>query len=284
MGLPSAYTPSQIAAWEEHVSLPEKYRQANKPTLNLDYLTSLHNHQIAAIPYENLSLHYSPTPKVILDPTFTFNKIVTAKRGRGATAWKTYMAGAKGRARKDGIPSGEFLGWVHIVSIVTFTSPSGNEERYASDVAFGGDGPCFPLPLDSSPEPPVFLNLGTQEVRIVHTNISQQLEPRHKFWFTQADFEVMSYYTSTYREGTNWQPFTVLVVGFIREGEAIVGKKMLVDAVVKRNDGGKTKLVLVCKGEEERVRVLKEEFGIELTGEEVEGIRGTGVELKCNGS
>ena len=95
---------------------------------------------------------------------------------------------------------------------------------------------------------------------------------------------------------TNWQTRRVLVVRFLRglvqreagDGEVevkvggregIVGKVMLVDGEVKRNDGGKTKLVRVCENEEERIEVLSEEFGIELTEEEREGIRGRNVEL-----
>jgi hypothetical protein len=59
----------------------------------------------------------------------------------------------------------------------------------------------------------------------------------------------------------------------------IVGKVMLVDGEVKRNDGGRTRVVTVCKTEEERVRALREHFAIELVEEEIQGIRGGIVEL-----
>lgn len=112
--------------------------------------------------------------------------------------------------------------------------------------------------------------------------------------FTEEDFKVVNWWTSTSMSETNWQTRRVLVVRFLRrmvekeegngEGnnggrEGIVGKVMLVDGEVKRNDGGKTKLVRVCENEEERIEVLSEEFGIELTEEEREGIRGRNVEL-----
>ena len=95
--------------------------------------------------------------------------------------------------------------------------------------------------------------------------------------FTEEDFKVVNWWTSTSMAETNWQTRRVLVVRFLRgvvekegreeEGEeggreGIVGKVMLVNGEVKRNDGGKTKVVRVCRSEEERVEVLREEFGM----------------------
>lgn len=54
---------------------------------------------------------------------------------------------------------------------------------------------------------------------------------------------------------------------------------MLVNGEVKMNTGGKTQVVKVCKTEAERVEALREYFGIELTEEEREGIRGTCTDL-----
>ena len=55
---------------------------------------------------------------------------------------------------------------------------------------------------------------------------------------------------------------------------------MLVDGVVKENLGGKTIVIKVCEGEEERVRALEDFFGIRLTAEEREGIKWTGDRVK----
>ena len=49
--------------------------------------------------------------------------------------------------------------------------------------------------------------------------------------------------------------------------------------VVKRNLGGRTEVVEVCWNEEERVRALERWFGVVLTEEEREGIRGLPTEL-----
>lgn len=63
------------------------------------------------------------------------------------------------------------------------------------------------------------------------------------------------------------------------EDDGIVGKVMLVDGEVKRNDGGRTSVVKVCKTEDERVEALREYFGIKLTEEERVSVRGRNVDL-----
>ena len=110
----SAYTPSQIAQYESHISLPTPFHSTSSPPLNAAYLTALHIHQIAAIPYENLSLRYSATHAISLDPQVLFKKMVSDKRGRGgycmensilfhhvlkALEFRVYMAGVRIRPR-----------------------------------------------------------------------------------------------------------------------------------------------------------------------------------------
>jgi arylamine N-acetyltransferase len=192
---------------------------------------------------------------------------------------------------------------VHVVNIVTL--PSG--EKYVLDVGFGGDGATKPLPLISGH---VTQNLGTQEIRLIYDTIPQQVDQSKKLWiyqyrnstsqewnsfycfpefeFLSQDFEIMNYYTSTSQGETNFQTRRVLIVRFLRgkreedegdEREGIVGKVMLVNGEVKRNDGGKTRVVTVCKSEEERVQALKEHFAMDLTEEEIQGVKGRNVEL-----
>ena len=174
------------------------------------------------------------------------------------------------------------------------------------DVGFGGDGATKPLPLISGH---VTQNLGTQAIRLIYDTIPQQVDQSKKLWiyqyrnstsqewnsfycfpefeFLAQDFEIMNYYTSTSQGETNFQTRTVLIVRFLRgkiedgddEGKCIVGKVMLVNGEVKRNDGGKTRVVIVCKSEEERVQALKDHFSMELTEEEIQGVRGRNVEL-----
>jgi arylamine N-acetyltransferase len=122
----SAYTPSQISAWETLVSLPARFCSFQNPSKNLEYLTALHVHQIAAVPYENLVLHYSKDHAVSLDPQKLYAKIVTNARGRGGycmensiffnhvlrgLGFQVYTAGVRIRPRVGGVPGGDYIGW-----------------------------------------------------------------------------------------------------------------------------------------------------------------------------
>lgn len=162
----------------------------------------------------------------------------------------------------------------------------------------------------------VIQNLGAQEVRLIHTNIPQQLLREPKLWvyqyrnsakeewnsfysfaeieFFQADFEVQNWWTSA----KTLHRWTVLVVRFLRKGEPIklcqdkdwkrdeeqdvnvVGKVMLVNNLIKVNMGGKTQVVHQFKSEEDRLQALWEYFGIELTQEEIQSIDGWNMALE----
>jgi arylamine N-acetyltransferase len=183
---------------------------------------------------------------------------------------------------------------VHIVNIVTL--PDGT--KWMLDVGFGGDGATKPLPM--IPEH-VTLNLGTQEIRLIHSTIPQQVDQTKLLWiyqyrngptkewnsfyafpefeFLPQDFEIMNYFTSTSQGETNFQTRTVLIVRFLREGESITGKVMLVNGEVKKNLGGKTEVVMVCGTEKERVEAIEKYFAITLTDEEIAGVKGRNVEL-----
>jgi arylamine N-acetyltransferase len=172
------------------------------------------------------------------------------------------------------------------------------------DVGFGGDGATKPLPLISGLS---VQNFGTQEIRLVFDTIPQLVDQSKPLWiyqyrnvpeqewnsfycfpeleFLPYDFEIMNYYTSTNMGEINFQTKTVLVIRFLRdklegsEEQGIVGKVMLVNGTLKRNDGGKTRAILVCKNESERLDVLKKHLSIELTEEEAACVKGRNVEL-----
>lgn len=85
-----AYTPAQLTAYFTHISLPHITRDiafsgpklhAN-PTNALKFLTELQKYQLAAVPFENLSLHYSQWHGVSLDAGVLFGKIVGEGDGR----------------------------------------------------------------------------------------------------------------------------------------------------------------------------------------------------------
>ncbi|KAI3396636.1 hypothetical protein diail_11891 [Diaporthe ilicicola] len=111
------------------------------------------------------------------------------------------------------------------------------------------------------------------------------------------DLECANYWVASHPE--SFQRKQILVVKFLRDscedtwkkglieaadrhesGHIVVpevetgGKIMLADGTVKRNLGGKTEVVKICRTEEERVQALREYFGITLGEDEKQGIRG----------
>ena len=120
----SAYTSDQISEYLEFIQLPQKWHPSAGPALTLDFLITLHVHQIATIPYENLSLHYSKDKKVVIEPQVLFDKFVRRKRGGycmetsifynhilRALGFQVYTAGVRIRMRKEGVPFGNYIGW-----------------------------------------------------------------------------------------------------------------------------------------------------------------------------
>jgi arylamine N-acetyltransferase len=185
---------------------------------------------------------------------------------------------------------------VHSNIVVIFSSG----DKYMVDASYGGDGPTKPLPLIDGVITP---NLGTQEVRLHYDHpsvVTDKSQPKlwtyqyrngkDKDWnscyffpeleFSLEDLIVMSYYASSSPDSS--QPHVVLMVKFLRrDGENhVYGKVMLIDNEVKMNEGGKTKVVQLCRTEEERVNAFTRWFGIDLTEEERCGIFGRSTQLR----
>lgn len=304
---------AQLKAYFDHIKLPNKYHGHDTP-LDLAFLAALHRHQIGAIPYENLVLHYSQHKTVNLDPHALFTKFITDGRNRGgycmegslfflhvlrSIGFDAYPTAVRIRLREDGVPKGDYVGLTHVVLIVELGAAG---EKYVCDVAFGGDGPTMPMPLAHPGL--VTPNLGTQEIRLVQERIAGSR--KHAFWvyqyrnspqkpwntfyafseteFLESDFGPVNYWTS---QGPTFQKTTVIIVKFLL-GEAdqetgeheVTGKIMLVNGVVKRNMGGKTETVEICETEADRVQAMKKWFDIDFTREQLAGIKDTVTELK----
>lgn len=311
---PPAFDKAQLTKYFDHVKIPSRYYADDVPR-DLALLTVLHRHQIAAIPYENLSLHYAQHKAIDLDSQVLYTKFVANGRNRGgycmegslfflnilrSLGYQAYPTVVRIRLREDGVPSGDYVTLTHIVIIIEVATGVGQGEKFVCDVAFGGDGPLSPMPLK---EGVVTRNLGTQEIRFAYERIPKATS--QKFWIYQyrnshekpwnsfyafndtecleMDFKAINYWTS---QGPTFQQTTVIIVKFLLDHDEmtgdsqVTGKLMLVNGIIKRNMGGKTEVVEVCETEVERIQALEKWFGITLIGEEVAGIRNTVTELK----
>ncbi|KAI5467574.1 arylamine N-acetyltransferase 2 [Mariannaea sp. PMI_226] len=312
------YSETQVAGFLSHIKIPSEYYSGNEPLLDHAFLSAIHKHMIMEIPYENLLLHYSDHRSVTLDPEVLYSKFIVSGRGRGGycmenslflyymlqtLGFQTYLVGVRVRARKDGIPIGGYLGWVHVVNIVTLA----DNTRWVLDVSFGGDGPTQPMALVENIE---WRNLGTQDARLIRDFVPGQTEltPGRRMWIYQVrnsseqswvshytfsdalewlptDFEVSNHFTSTSTK--SFQTTTVLVVKFLGRpcatspgGQEVYGKRILFNDVVKENTGGRSEVVAEVKTEDERIKALKEWLGIVLTDEEIQAIKGHHTEIK----
>lgn len=318
--VPSIFTEEQIAAFLTLIGLPTKLQQHrlnNDAAADLHLLQQLHIHAISTVPYENLTLHYNKTHTITIKPQSSFAKIVTNGRGRGGycmensifynhilrgLGFSAYLAAVRIRHRVDGVPQGDYSGWVHLVNLVTLSDGT----KWAVDVGFGGDGATAPIQLvHNKPQ----TNLGTQQIRLFHDHIPTQLHRTEdtKQWIyqyrnspeqewnsffafneteaTEPDFHNINFYTGSHPE--SFQTFTCIIVKFLRRlrpghpsDQEIYGKRMLVNGIVKENLGGRTSVVQDCKTEAERILAIEKWFGITFTEEEVRGISGWGTELK----
>lgn len=199
----------------------------------------------------------------------------------------------------------------HIVQIIILPDDS----RWVVDVCFGGDGPTQPMRLS---EGFVVRNMGTQDARFIRDFIPGQSScaTEHKMWQYQCrnnealpwqtyysfsdmvewltpDFVSINHFTSSSLESS--AVTGISVVKFLRrltageeEGdtsvacprEEVYGKRILVNALVKENLGGRTVVVQECRSEQERIAALWAWFGMELTKDETTAIQGHITELR----
>lgn len=126
-----AYSTTSVSAWLQRLRLPVQYRHyINDPSAipkTYQALSVLFKCQITTFPYENLTVHYSPTHLVNIEPDVLYRKMMEEpNRGRGGycmelsiffhhmlrgLGFQVTMTGVRNRTRTDGVPSGEYQGW-----------------------------------------------------------------------------------------------------------------------------------------------------------------------------
>lgn len=164
----------------------------------LAFLALLQKHQLAKVPWENLTQHYSWHRTVTLRPSLLFDKIVRHP-GRGgycmeanyfyhlilySLGFDVYMAGSR-IYKVD-----HYGGWTHVVNIVTVGG-----ERYLLDGGFGGQGPPRPMRLEHGK---VEAQIAPAEMRLLHQNIEQNLNRHQKVWIYEYRYDGNSEWSPMY--------------------------------------------------------------------------------------
>lgn len=169
---------------------------------------------------------------------------------------------------------------------------------YAVDVGFGGPGMTRPLPLT---EGKIFKWGATSaEMRMRYERpkslFMQGLwvyEHRHSdsdLWvpiylfgmteFTQEDYKVMSFWTSSNRTSFFTQLIMCHLMIYDEKVDDITGSIFIMEKVLKRRIQAQSEVLATFKSEEERVQGLKTHFGVVLSESDRAGIRGSVAEIK----
>lgn len=178
------------------------------------------------------------------------------------------------------------------------------ERRYLVDVGFGSNGPDAPVPLGDQQGPfpdETMQSTARQQMRLRRTTLPIHSDPSQKVWiystrpnpssgwtegycfteaeFFPADFAVMNLSTMTSPRCIFVQNVVVVKRTVDSTGE-IDGLIILFKDYFKTVKPDGSKVVEDLKTEEQRIKVLREKFGIELTDGERAAIKGLPSELR----
>ncbi|KAL5113205.1 hypothetical protein ACEQ8H_008932 [Pleosporales sp. CAS-2024a] len=185
-------------------------------------------------------------------------------------------------------------GWNHMLNLVRL-----DQEWFVVDVGMGSMGPNTPYPLRDKFET---VSIAPRKIRVQQRAIDESYaaagvdapkmwcydvcyDPSHgadnkwvpTYCFTETeflpqDYQVMSWFTSTHPSSFFTRFVTATKMLPDAQGEKIVGHVTLFKEAVREQKGEHHKLIKACETEHERVELLKELFGIELTEEERQSV------------
>ncbi|KAH8896679.1 cysteine proteinase [Thozetella sp. PMI_491] len=292
----SRYTPEQLNRYFQHIGYTPKAGD-----VSLECLTNIQRRQLARVPFESVTLHYSKFHLLSLDPEDLFVKIVDNSRGGYCMELNTFFATVlrtlgftlfSSGARVKGGDS--FSGWDHMVNIVTIDG-----KRHLVDVGYGSNVPPLPVPLEHGFE---FDAVLPARGKLEHRGIAEYSDPSQRLWvfstqddgtapwreqtcfldheFLPGDFQVMNLRTMT--NPTSLFVKSVVATKIILDEQAVrpVGVIILFRNYVKRRIGDKAEIIENLETEEDRVKALGTYFDIVLSAEDQRAIRGLASELR----
>jgi arylamine N-acetyltransferase len=181
------YTDSQVYRYLERINFPISQSRLLPPATpeTLQQLVACHLH---AIPFENLSLHYSTDRTIPLDPEFLFDKFVNQRKGgycmEQNRAFSTLLHSLKFQSYNIGarvVLGDQLCGFNHMAIVVTL-----DDIEYLVDVGFGGNGLTAPLPIFNGKiiEEPIS-GVIPEEHRVHLDEFPGSTRKDHKIWMYQ---------------------------------------------------------------------------------------------------
>jgi arylamine N-acetyltransferase len=181
------YTDSQVYHYLERINFVVPQPRSFPPA-TLDTLRRLIAGHLHAIPFENLSLHYSTDRTIPLDAEFLFDKFVNRRHGGycmeqnrafstllRSLGFQLYTIGARV------LLNGQVSGFNHMAIILTL-----DDIEYLVDVGFGGNGLTAPLPIFNGEimEEPIS-GVMPEECRVHLDELPGSTRKGHKVWMYQ---------------------------------------------------------------------------------------------------
>ncbi|KAF1984182.1 arylamine N-acetyltransferase 1 [Aulographum hederae CBS 113979] len=302
--------PTQISQYLDRIRLTSgRYESVTdlSPKESLDYLSRLMRYHLSAVPFENLTLHYTHHRRVSLDADDLFEKIVGSGTRGGycmenntlfgallrSLGYRLHSAGARVKAG-----GASFGGWSHMINIVNIDG-----QRYVVDVGFGANCMIEPMKIDRAGT--IVPNLRPASARIIRDYLpeaSNKQDEDQKMWiyqhrnndesdwvdiycfteleFLPDDYKIMSLYTSTSPQTFFTQMVVCVLLLRDADKEELKGTMILLGNNLKARIDGNTNTSKAFESEDDRLECLKDTFGIVFDGSGKKAIKGTAAEVK----
>ncbi|KAF3195737.1 N-terminal acetyltransferase [Orbilia oligospora] len=300
---PVTFSQAQVREYLEFLQFTkDEIEEIQKPTLeNLAILVIRH---LATAPFSSVDIHYSKDHTITIAIDAIFDKVVKRKRGGycmelnnlfscllATLGFNTWLCPSRATSNHGGdVKNRAYHGISHCVNLVEFE----DGKKYLVDVGYGGAAIVRPMELI---EGTVIDGVGEEQHRLIKATVP---EARRKelHWLVQHKLSSEEEWTDLYMFfeveailddcviWSNWSSTqealfksNILVAMVIREGNEPVGKYTLWNGIVRKKYQTELEYFPLVN-EEERVKAFRTYFGIELSEEDAEAIKGREPELK----
>jgi arylamine N-acetyltransferase len=311
-----SYSQDQVQGFFDRVNLPQKTREQLKVPGGgqhaLEALTTLQQHTMVNIPFENTMLHYSHYQLFPLVAGQLYDKIVSQNQGGlcfqvtrafmhviralGYQCFPTY-ARINVNAGVNAIPGATepiFGEWSHMILVVTIDG-----KRYLVDATFGPNQPTYPVLMRHDV---VESDTPGRERRLLFANVPQNSDPDQRYWRVQfrkspstenkqssewldsycfrmdeclmVDFDTV--HLSQRHGRRSWFMTKLMAFRWLADEDGKpCGWDMMWENQLRRNWKGKFSLLETFAKDSDRVVALEKYFGIRLDPDEVAQNAGT---------